>query len=215
VSRELTICLLATFTVAYSPALAVNESTTFILHASETFSTCEAPQQAGLDCETVMPTIDVSGLMESMVYMYLRNYEAVAGAVCAFEWPATWTILANAWDCQGMFQVTPFYPIAPGPGPGQGMMMTAFNPIYGGTMQPIGRVIIAHPGPGCLSIIDSTDLCGDGCGVVDPATIECTRVPPENRGRICFGPGGYDACDPAATPVEAITWGRIKAQYHR
>ncbi|MGD8397063.1 MAG: hypothetical protein PVF43_16460, partial [Candidatus Eiseniibacteriota bacterium] len=107
---------------------------------------------------------------------------------------------------------TPFYPIAPGPAPGQAMLMTVFNAVSGGMLEPLGMMIVSHPGPGCLTIIESTDPCGDGCALVDFAN-QCCYVPVEHRARVCHGAGGYDACDPAATPVESTTWGAIKGQY--
>jgi hypothetical protein len=37
-------------------------------------------------------------------------------------------------------------------------------------------------------------------------------IDPQGRGSICVDAGGYDACDPVV-PVEAASWGSIKAQY--
>ena len=37
-------------------------------------------------------------------------------------------------------------------------------------------------------------------------------IDPLSRGSICVDAGGYDACDPVV-PVEAASWGSIKAQY--
>jgi len=100
-------------------------------------------------------------------------------------------------------------PHAPG-GPEAGTIATAFDCITGGESAAIGHLHFVATPPGCLVQIESSYPGGThvvSCaGEVDP-------VPEWNRGRICVDQGGYDACEPAATPVEARSWGRVKAQY--
>jgi hypothetical protein len=187
-----------------------DEDTTFILHAHSEFAFCETPQQEGLDCETVLPTTDATGLNMSMVYMFARHYEWTNGIACAFDWQPTWTILGNSWDCQ-VNQLLAYVPTAPGPL--HGMIMTAFDPIASGALTPIGRMMFTHSGGGCLRMINSIEPCTGGCGLANEPGQGCTHVPEINRGRICVGPGGYHACNPASTPVEDVFWGRIKSQY--
>ncbi len=191
-----------------SQAIANNENTTIVLHGEDEILPCEGPQQQGLDCELVMPTTDITGMSMPFVFIYLHNYDAVSVLQCAFDWPLSWTFMGGAWDCQhNQLTIQPT-----GPGPVNGTVVTAFDVIVGGVLAPIGRLIFSSPQDGCLDIIESAYPYGTH--VVDPYS-EVTPIPSENRGRICVGPGGYDACDVAATPVEDVTWGRIKGQYRR
>jgi hypothetical protein len=189
------------------PAYSINESTTIVLHANDGPTTCEGPQQAGLDCETVMATVDATGMDLAMVMIYYRHYDDAVCLQCAFDWPASWTYAGTSWGCQ-TFQITVPQPSAPGPVAGS--VTTCFNVITGGMLAPIGAMIYASPGDGCLDIIESgypfgTHVTDSGGGM--------TPIAPENRGRVCVGPGGYDACEPAATPVEPTTWSNVKLQY--
>jgi hypothetical protein len=116
--------------------------------------------------------------------------------------------LSSSWDCQ-QFQVTAVLPS--GPGQIAGCVSTAFDPVAQGVLAPIGRLIFASATSGCLDIIESCDPFGTG---VTGCDLQATTTTPENWGRVCVGPGGYDACDPyQSTPVEPVTWGQVKAQY--
>lgn len=203
--RHATVCLLAAFFAV--PALAVNENTTIVLHANDGMTSCEGPQQAGLDCETVLPTIDVTGMDLAMILVYVRNHDSVACLQCAFDWPVTWSFAGTAWGCQ-VAQLTILQPSAPGPDAGS--VATCFDAVTGGMLAPIGAMIFAMPGAGCLDIIESAYPYGTH--VVHPGSV-ATPIPPENRGRVCAGPGGHTACEPASTPVEETSWARIKAHY--
>jgi hypothetical protein len=76
----------------------------------------------------------------------------------------------------------------------------------------IGQMIFTNTaGGGCLSAIQSGLVIGTH--VVNCSVADFTRLRAENFGRVCAGPGGYDACWPASTPVESATWGAIKSQY--
>jgi hypothetical protein len=190
-----------------SPASAINESTTLILHASAQLLPCEAPQLGGLNCVDHLPQVDVSGMVMPEVYLYARNYQSLAGVQCAFQWPASWTCLSSSWDCQSN-QLAVVQPC--NPGPGFGNLATAFDPIAGGVMTPIGMMIFGNTTTGCLDITES--IYPFGTHVIS-GNFEVTHIPAANRGRICAGPGGYDACNPASTPARAETWGAIKSTY--
>jgi hypothetical protein len=188
---------------------AENESATIVLHARDGFATCEEPQQSGLDCINGHPVLDIGSMQTPWIYVMLRNYERVNVLQCAFDWPLSWSYLGGTWDCQpgSLVLVQPT-----SPGPKTGSMVVAFNCVQGGALITVGRMIFGPPvGNGCLSIIES--IYPFGTNVVSCPAAQATHVPSENRGRICAGPGGYDACWPAATPAESATWGSIKAQY--
>ena len=193
------------FTAA--PAHAVNESTTLILHASSELVACEVPQLNGLNCVSQLPVTDVTGMAHPEIFLYVRNFDSMAGVQCAFQWPASWTCLSNSWDCQAN-QLAVVQPCVSGPGFGN--LATAFDPILGGVMAPIGMLIFGPATTGCLDIIES--IYPGGTCILSANQI-ITPIAPSNRGRVCAGPGGYDACNPAATPVEAASWGRIKSSY--
>jgi len=197
-----------TFLAVSSSAWAANESTTIVLHARDGFAVCDEPQQSGLDCINMRPTLDIAAMQMPWIYVMLHNYQHVAVLQCAFDWPVAWSYLGGTWDCQA--HAIAVQPTAPGPLTGS--LVVAFDCVQGGALITIGRMIFGQPSvSGCLSIIESgypfaTHVLGCDQSV--------TPVPPANRGRVCAGPGGYDACWPAATAVESATWGAIKGQYH-
>lgn len=192
-----------------SAALAVNESTTIVLHARDGFAECDEPQQSGLDCVNQFPTLDISSMQMPWVYVMLRNYDNVSVLQCAFDWPLAWSYLGGTWDCRPGALVL-VQPTAPGPLTGS--MVVAFNCVQGGALTTVGRMIFGPPvGAGCLSVIESSYPFATNVVSCDAKYV--THVPVENRGRVCAGPGGHDACWPASTAVEDGTWGAIKHQY--
>ena len=206
--RFVRTCLLLVLSMIATAAQAVNEDTTIVLHARDGFALCDDPQQQGI-CVDRPPTLDLSGMQMPWVYVMSRNYDQLAALWCAFDWPAEWIYLGGTWDCQ-QHMITVFQPSAPGPVTGQ--LLTAFDCIQGGSLATIGRMIFGPPsGEGCLSVIHPNHPFGvhvASCGGVNE-----TSLPLENTGRVCAGPGGYDACVPASTAVESVTWGTIKGQY--
>ena len=200
--------LLAMLLLHAPVSFALNENTTIVLHARDGFAECDEPQQSGIDCVTGHPTVDISGFQMPWVYVMLRNYDAIGGIHCAFNWPLDWNYLGGTWDCQ-QHMIVLNQPSAPGPETGQ--LLTAFDCIQGGALATIGRMIFAAPSTsGCLSVINPNFPLGAQVGGC-PSGL--TSIPPENRGQVCAGPGGYDACWPASTPVESSPWGAIKSQY--
>jgi hypothetical protein len=206
--RFLSLMVAALLLVFASSAMALNENTTIVLHARDGFADCSGPQQAGLDCVNVHPTIDVTGMAAPWVFVMLRNYDQLAGLQCAFDWPSTWTFLAGTWDCQPGSAISQF-PKAPGPK--VGTLAVVFDCVQNGSLITIGRMIFASAGTGCLSIIESDLAFGTHVAECDGG--DGAAIPPANRGRVCVGVGGYDACWLASTPVESATWGAIKSQY--
>jgi hypothetical protein len=143
--------------------------------------------------------------------MYLKNYDIVNGVQVAFDWPKSWTFSFGLWNCQ-VGQIFAVVPSAPGPFTGS--IVTAFNSITGGALEPIGQMIFNSLSPtGCLSIIESGYPFGNH--VVDNMASP-THLQDENEGRVCVGADGWNTCDcRGATPAEAATWGLIKATYGR
>jgi len=203
--RVLTLALL----LGSSPSFALNESTTIVLHARDGFAACDEPQQSGLDCVNGHPVLDIGSMQMPWIYVMLHNYDNLNVVQMAFDWPIAWTYLGGTWDCRPGALVV-IQPTAPGPLTGTALL--AFNCIQGGSLATVGRMIFAPPvGGGCLSIIQSAYQ--DGTCVVDCSSVQITTIAQGNLGRVCAGPGGHDACWPAATAVESTTWGGIKNQY--
>jgi hypothetical protein len=145
------------------------------------------------------------------VYVMLRNYDNIEALQCAFDWPVSWTYLGGTWDCIPNSGVASL-PTGPGPINGNLAVTWGFNCTQGGSLVTVGRMIFGPPvGGGCLSIIESG--LPFGTLVLECGTEVIAHVGTENRARACAGPGGYDACWPASTPVESATWGAIKSQY--
>jgi len=195
-----------------------NENTTIVLHAQDWSHGWSCQAWVGtVDCETLPPTVNIESGQQALVTVFLRNYEDVAGvhyrfAVDGGSGPTTWSdwtfLFSSAGDCGLMNQTTSWPPT-----PANGNWSTTFNCITGGTFQPVAYLVFAAVGTGCLGIEES-DLGPSGVESCDWPPV-LTSVAPENRGRICVGSGGYDACDPVTTPVAPATWGRIKSQYAR
>jgi hypothetical protein len=203
----------ALLTLMSSAALAgPNASTTLVLHAVDTtFGPCPIPPPSGPDpCDQGTLRVDLAvGGPGIAAYLLIRNYDNISGVQCAFDWPAAWPVTFGLWDCQSN-QVNGQTPSAPGGT--TGTIATAFDNISGGVTAPIGRIHFAGIfAAGCMSIIESDFPFGTHvisfAGDVDPV-IEA------NRGALCAGSPGTDACTPVI-PVEPATWGHIKAQYQR
>ena len=204
--RFVRTCLPLVLLMIATAALALNEDATIVLHARDGFAPCDDPQQQGI-CVDRPPTLDISGMQQPWIFVMVRNFDQVRVVQCAFDWPVEWMYIGGTWDCQQH----PIFLAPTAPGPFTGTLVVAFDCVSSGAMITIGRMLFGStPGGGCLSIIESG--YPDGTHVLD-CSLVVTRVPQENRGRVCVGAGGYDACVPASTPVESVTWGAIKGQY--
>jgi hypothetical protein len=192
--------------VAGTPTWAGNQDVTFVLHVVQTeYGTCDI----GDPCVSGPATIEVRSPGQwHAVYLVVRNYEAVSGLWCAFEWGAGWEFIYGAWNCFSGWYSCELQPGGPG-GPRYGTLGCSFDCIKGGAF--IAGRMLMRPTSGCLSIIDPE---GRTASVID-CNGEVTMLLDRNRGRICVGGGGYSACDPAPVPVDGTTWGQIKGQYGR
>ena len=202
------LCLLMALLLSAPASFALNENTTIVLHARDGFAPCDDPQQHGIDCVSGLPNVDLSGMQMPWVYVMLRNYEHIGGLQCAFDWPSTWAYFGAVWNCQG--HALGHGPT--GPGPIAGTLGVAFDCVQGGALITVGQLIFTSTvGGGCVSVIESGFGFGTHVGNCDGS--DGAAISPANRGRVCVGVGGYDACWPASTPVESATWGAIKSQY--
>ncbi len=205
--KPLVAILAMLFIAPHVHAQPTNDDTTIVLHAVDSeYTTCNGI--GGLDCVGVQPTVDVTGFTNIAAFMLLRNYEEIVGVQAAFD--VTWTFTFGLWECQS-HQIVGIRPTPPF-GPRYGTIAIAFDAIVGGELEVIGRMFFLGAGAtGCLEIIES--WWPGGTHVIDAAQGR-TLIPPGDRGRICVGPGGYDACEPMmSTPVESARWGAIKRQY--
>jgi hypothetical protein len=182
-----------------------NNCATVVLHAISGFDTdC----LTSLDCTSVPPTVRVDGPVGSYtVVMYLKNYDTTKGVQVAFDWPVTWSFGFGLWNCQTgqLFAVQPT-----APGPVSGTISTAFDPISGGALAPIGVMVFNSIGAGCLSIIESDYLFGNH--VIDENQV-ATPLRDNNEGKVCVGEDGVNTCECIPEAVEPATWGQIKASY--
>ena len=180
-----------------------NTNSTIVLHAVEAgFGTCELDDpcdEAGATVNIIHPGVP------HVIYVLIRNYDSISGFACAFDWDPGWIFGYGIWDCQGGFACDA--PVPSGPGPILGALGCGFACNESGYLV-VGRMIML-PQSGCMRVIESA---GNGAAVYgcDDAVFPVNEG---NRGAVCVGAGGYDACDPAQVPVEGTTWGRIKRQY--
>jgi hypothetical protein len=196
--------------IASAPAAtAANENTTIVLHVQrwDLGQYCDA-WIGHMDCNGLPPDVNVQSGENIVVYVLLRNYDAASAVRYRFEvdggkngiW-GDWTMLFSTFGC------LPGQTTSASPGPISGDLETHFLCIEGGALQVIGLMVMRAGSHGCLGI---SDIEFSGIWDCDQAT---TEVAPGNRGRICVGKGGYDACDSMPVAVEPVTWGAIKAQY--
>jgi len=198
------------------PTAAANENTTIVLHAQPVGNIVNCQQWVGqVDCSAELPpAVNVEPGRHILVYMFLRNYDDVAALYCrvavdggsgAATW-GDWTFFGAGLGC--LLGQT-----GDGPWSYNGNIRTGFDCISGGALQVLGYLILTAGTHGCLGI-EEHDMGTVGTAVLDCGVGPPTPVAPQNRGRICVGTGGYNACDPRAGPVENSTWGNIKRQYN-
>ncbi len=190
------------------PALAINENTTIIAHAFDgAFGSCA--QSAAYDCVSTQPTLDVAGMTTPAVAVALRHHDSVSFLQVAFQIDPSWNWQFGLWDCQS--NISHYHGASPRWGTGEGATLwLSFDAITGGSIAPIGRHHFSSAGSGCFEMVDSS--VPGGTHVKTPSGVS-TVIPPENRGRVCVGAGGHNACSPGAVPVAAASWGRVKAHY--
>jgi hypothetical protein len=191
------------------------ENSTIVLHAQEDQFECQ-DGALPFDCsEGSTPTISVTSGQLWFIYIFVRHYEeagtltcrmAVDGGSGAGTW-GDWDVVGSWFGCVAG-QVTSEVPMQSVPDREPGNITTAFNCLTGGALRPLGWVLFRVGSSGCLGIEEHEW----GTGVID-CHGAFHAVPEHNRGRICVGPDGYDACEPGPVPVESGTWGQIKAQY--
>lgn len=182
-----------------------NSNTTLVLHAVQTsFGVCDIPDPCA---DPGGPTVNIASGQPYAVYFILRNYDSVAGVQFALDWPVEWQFAYGLWDClpgSGLCETHPWMP-----GPTQGTYACGFDCITGGASMVVGRMHFFDPTAGCLQVIESSYYNGThvvACNwVTDPIILP-------NRGRVCVGTDGFDACD-SVLAIEGSTWGRIKGTY--
>ena len=205
-----TTLALVAILVAVNPSWAVNEDATLVLHAVPQFpSFCSSP---GDPCADGTLNLDTSTAAEyPSVFLLARNHDSLRAVQTAFEWTG-FTMFTQGWSCQTN-QLDGYVNANSNGGPIDGALVTTFDNVFGPETTVIGFMQFFLVGiiPGsCVRQVE----CGyaNGTHVLSELLIT-TPVAPANRGSVCAGPGGYDACEPAVIPVESTTWGDIKGQY--
>jgi hypothetical protein len=167
------------------------------------------------DCQGTMPVVTVDSHSQVLVYVYPRNYEDVSGFAGRFAvnggsgvntW-GDWTLLGASFSC--ILGQTAQVPVQSAPPPIEpGELTTSFQCVTGGALRALGWMLFQVGTTGCLGIEDRA--LGTG---VESCTQLFTVIEAYNRGLICVGPGGREACEPDLGPIQSDTWGRIKGQY--
>ncbi len=188
-----------------------NANTTLILHAvavdSAALPSCVIddpclPEPGNPAVKIVKP-----GMLHA-IYVLARNHQHLCGVLWALDWPAQWQFQFALWTCQEG-QLYGWPPMPQGPGPWNGSVASAFNCVTSPATAVLGFMFMV-PATGCLEIIESA--FPGGTHALGPA-METDPIGSDRRGRVCVGPGGLNTCVPPASPVEGVTWGRIKASY--
>jgi hypothetical protein len=161
-----------------------------VLHAQpyDPANTCTTPQDSlGLDCEGIRPTVSVQTNTEIDVYVYLQNYDAVAGVQMAIEWDASWSFLYWVGGCQSNEVLGTNAPQVSGDS-----YIGAFDAITGGDLAPIGRLRLTSGDSGTELTIAQTWAPG-GTGLVDNVGA-FSSIPSKNWGVVAVGSPGVDSC---------------------
>ncbi len=193
-----------------------NESTTIVMHAHELGSSLSCDSWVGeFDCSAQSePRVNVGAFEFWIVFAFLRNYEEVSSFTYEFKvdngdpqnpW-GDWDVVGSNADClPNQLGIT-------APSGSDGHLITSFECITGGELAPLVKIWLTSGSSGCL-IVEDSQLVISGIYECDGGT--AFNIPESNRARICVGDGGYSACNPAAVPVRAQTWGAIKEHYRR
>ncbi len=198
--------------VLTSPAIAgPNSNAALVLHAvrSDYSTACDIddpclPFPGHPQVEIVEPG------QPHAVYVLLRNFDNVFYLQFALDWPQDWGRAFGWWYCQ-MGCICEQFPDQPGPV--LGAYSCCFNCITGGASTVIGYMFFQTPSAGCISIVDAAVGVPQGTFVESCAGgLDIDPVLQRNRGRVCVGPGGVNACESPA-PVESSTWGQVKRAF--
>ena len=159
-----------------------------------------------VNCSDILPTVSVPANTTVTVFVFVFNFERILGLSVAFDC-GEWMFLGGAWDCQPG-QLTP-------EGIGCRSIATGFQGcgLMGPGLAVIGRMVYRTADGSCLEIVQSSYPfglhavdCSGGFDQINP------EEEPLRLGKICVGDGGRTGCG-RFVPVEAATWGRIKATY--
>jgi hypothetical protein len=190
------------------------ENPTIVLHAQGGQFECQGNALPFTCTEGSIPTTSVTSGQLWFIYIFIRNYEDAGMVTCRMavnggSGPGTWEdweLIGHSFGCVPG-QVTSEVPVQNSQEREPGNITTAFNCLTGGALQPLGWVLL-RVGSGCLGVEEHQY----GTGIIDCQQM-LRSVPAHDRGRICVGAGGHNACESGPVPVENETWGQIKAQY--
>jgi hypothetical protein len=197
-----------------------NELFALLLHAEVGAALpCDQASDVGCSCPPLYlePAVVVPPDTVITVFLIVWQYYCVEVELSmvqtAFQWDPTWTLLGSIWDCQSNQNALP--PADPG-GPDAGNVSTFFD-CATGTTAVVGRLLFRTGPHGCLEQVASAAIYGThvvDCGGEMDQTGPNDRYFYQRLGAICVGSSpqhGNGCFDPS--PVEASTWGAIKASY--
>jgi len=218
------ICVLALGLATVAEAVHIPS---VVLHA-------RPPSGVGSCTEPGLPTCEYGGRPITQIapgesfrlYILVQNWQNVgygngfAGLQTAFTWPADWVVDPDGeppvtLGCQRN-QLTVTEPSDPG-GPANGIYATVFDCIQGSgpNLVVIGRIDFLAGQAGCLFQVNPNSVRVELLDCQYASTFIDASDPYEQQrlGSICVGSPGWDSCDNDLHPVEARTWGSIKATY--
>jgi hypothetical protein len=206
--RAVLTALLLASCLATAAHAGQNPMVSLPLHAkASSFEPCNG--YLPVDCRSNHPVVNINP-GPAAIFLFVMNYNAVAGVQTAFLPDPSWTFTFGLWDCQPgqLNAVTP----APPFGATAGTITTAFNCLTGPDLGVIGRMFFVAGAVGCIQQVQSSYPFGIHVLDCQQGIDQITENQAYRLGKICVGQGGYDTCDPHPA-VEPATWGGIKAQY--
>lgn len=188
------------------PAPAAADRTKIILHAisHDDRVHCFVPAERGYRNPATQTVTSVTRASNIDVFVYLADYEQAEAAGFQIVWPADWAYYGWSADCLG-HQITLTDFVETGIHIG-----TVFDAVTGGALVPLGYASFTT-GDGGEVRLESTWMCQLVGGICYVKRGQELRIEPPMTGRVAAGGPGYNPAAP--TPVEAASWGQIKASY--
>lgn len=188
------------------PAPAAADRTKIILHAisHDDRVHCFVPAEQGYRNPATQTVTSVARASDIDVFVYLVDYEQAVGAGFQLVWPPDWAYYGWSADCLGhQITITDFVETGIHLG-------TVFDTVTGGALIPLGYASFTT-GAGGEARLEGTWMCQAGGICYLRSGVEEVQIEPRMTGRVAAGGPGYNPAAP--TPVEAASWGQIKASY--
>jgi hypothetical protein len=186
------------------------DDTKIVMHVvpHQSYMHCYVPEELGYRDPAHDTMTDIDTGEDVYVFFYLLDYDVALGVGFQITWPAGWQFRGWTGPCLSN-QITSFAEQSTALHVG-----SVFDEVTGGAVVPVGYARFLSGASGEVRMIGSDTMCvGGGVCLVttnlEGEVVEVT-IGEEMLGSAAIG-GGYNPAQPL--PVDATTWGLVKAQY--